>query len=206
MRAIFAIPIAVLTLLALSPQPAAATAITYDFSGTLLHGPASDPGNTSVTGQFTIDFDTQSITAFHFQTPVIEIDDSQWTPSLQAFTPAYLPKDNFVKLTFGNGPISNLTLLFQTTLASFDASTFYPHFISPTSSTSAGSGLVCYESAWTPCVGFFGAPFTSGAATVHTDPPPTPTVPEPASLTLLGGGLVAIAGRLRTRGRARHQR
>jgi hypothetical protein len=103
MRAKFAFSIAVLTLLALAPRPAAATAITYDFSGTLGHGPVGDPSNTSVTGQFTIDFDTQSITAFHFQTPVIDIDPSQWTASLQMYTPAYLPADNFVNLLFA-GP------------------------------------------------------------------------------------------------------
>jgi hypothetical protein len=198
MRAFFAIPIAMLTMLAIAPRPAAASAITYDFSGTLGHGPSGDPGNTSVTGQFTIDFDTQSITAFHFLTPVIEIDASQWTPALQAYTPAANPVDNFVKLSFGAGPVSALTLLFQTTLASFDGSTFYPHFIFGTPYAATGSGLVCQESAWTACVGFFGAPFLSGAATPHTDPPPA--VPEPASLMLLGGGLVAIAGGLRRRG------
>jgi hypothetical protein len=204
MRTCFAIPIAMLAMLAVLPRPAAASTVTYDFSGTLSHGPSGDPGNTSVTGQFTIDFDTQSITAFHFLTPVIEIDASQWTPVLQTYTPAYSPATDFVKLSFGAGPVSALTLLFQTTLASFDGSTFYPHFILSTQSMATGSGLVCQESGWTSCVGFFGAPFVSGAATPHTDPPPA-TVPEPASLTLLGGGLVAIAGRLRPRGRCRRQ-
>jgi hypothetical protein len=68
-----------LAMLALAPCPAAAMAITYDFSGTLAHGTSLDPNNTSITGQFNIDFDTQSVTAFHFLTPVIEIDASQWT-------------------------------------------------------------------------------------------------------------------------------
>jgi hypothetical protein len=205
MRAMFAIPIVMLTLLALTPRPAAAMAITYDFSGTLSHGPGGDPGNTGVTGQFTIDFDTQSITAAHFLTPVTEIDASQWTPVLQTYTPAYSPATDFVKLSFVAGPVASLTLLFQTTLASFDGSTFYPHFILSTSSLATGSGLVCQESAWTSCVGFFGAPFVSGAATPHTDSPP-PTVPEPTSLALLGGGLITVAASLRARRRASDRR
>ena len=53
----------------LAPRPAAAAAITYDFSATLDHGPSGDLGNTAVTGQFTIDFDTASITAFNFLMP-----------------------------------------------------------------------------------------------------------------------------------------
>jgi hypothetical protein len=205
MRAISAIGLTILAMLALTPRPAAAAAITYDFSGTLAHGTSADPGNTSVTGQFTIDFDTQSVTAFHFLTPVIEIDASQWTPVLRTYTPAHSPAANFVQVSFEAGPISSLTLLFQTTLASFDGSTFYPHFILSTSSQATGSGLVCQESAWTSCVGFFGAPFVGGAATPHTDPPP-PTVPEPTSLALLGGGLIAVATRLRARSRAPDRR
>jgi PEP-CTERM motif len=200
MRAMFTIPIAALALLAFSVSPAAATTITYDFSGTLGHGPASDTGNTSVTGQFTIDFDTQSITAFHFVTPVIDVDSSGWTPVLRTYTPASLPADDFVQLSFQAGPISSLTLLFQTTLAAFDGSAFYPHFILSTPSQSVGSGLVCQESAFTACAGFFGAPFVSGAATPHTDP--SPTVPEPASLTLIGSGLLMLARRRRGRGMA----
>jgi hypothetical protein len=78
MRAFFAIPIAMLAFLALAPWPAAASAITYDFSGTLDHGPSSDPSNTTVTGQFTIDFDTATITAFDFLMPGGgEVDPSQ---------------------------------------------------------------------------------------------------------------------------------
>jgi hypothetical protein len=43
--------------------------MTYDFSGTLQHGPVADSTNTSITGQFTIDVDTQTITDFDFLTP-----------------------------------------------------------------------------------------------------------------------------------------
>jgi hypothetical protein len=204
MRAFFAIPIALLAALAVAPPPASATAITYDVSGTLSHGPSGDPGNTSVTGQFTIDFDTQSTIAFHVLTPVIDIDASQWTPVLQTYTPAYLPATDFVRLSFGAGPVSALTLLFQTTLTLFDGSAFCPHFILSTSSQATGSGLVCQESGWTSCAGFFGASFVSGAATPHTDAPPA--VPEPTSLTMLGGGLVTLTARLRARGRASDRR
>jgi hypothetical protein len=44
MRAISAIGFTMLAMLAVAPCPAAAAVVTYDFSGTLGHGPSLDPG------------------------------------------------------------------------------------------------------------------------------------------------------------------
>src|SRR6266542_2970577 len=110
-----------LAMLGLVPRPAAAAAITYDFSGTLQHGVN---GNNTVTGQFTIEFGTSSITAFDFSAPSGHIDATDWNASLYAYTPAVSPAANFVQLAFvSHGEY--LWLLFQTTLGSFDGSTFY---------------------------------------------------------------------------------
>jgi hypothetical protein len=200
MRAMFTIPIAMLAMLALAPPPAAATAITYDFSGTLAQSAPGDPGNNTITGQFTIDFDTQTITAFDFQTPAADVSPSTWNSQIYTWTPAVNPADNFVSLAFFNED-GVLALVFRTTLGAFDGSTFYTGIVDvPDGSTSSGfncryTGPVCTVS--------FGSLFVSGVATPHTTQPPAdppaPTVPEPASLTLLGGGLVALAGRLRGR-------
>jgi hypothetical protein len=200
MRATFAFSLALLAMLVLSPRPAAATSITYDFSGTLQHGPYLDPTNKTVTGQFTIDFDTQTITGFDFQAPGAEVTPSTWYSALFTYTPAVNPVDNFVQLAFFNGD-GTLVLVFRTTLAAFDGSTFYTGGVDiPGGGTGSG-----YECRYHPsCSTDVGSPFVSGAAAPHTDPPPPPppTVPEPTTMVLVGGGLVAIAGRLRTRRRA----
>jgi hypothetical protein len=200
MRTCFTIPITMLAMLALAPRPAAAVAITYDFSATLDHGPASDPGNTAVTGQFTIDFDTATITAYDFLMPGGgEVNASHgYTSYLFTYTPAVNPADNFVQLAFQNyASGGTLWLLFRTTLAAFDGSTFYTGVVD-VDGGSTGSGFACrYDDG---CGVQFGSPFVSGAAAPYTAPPPT--VPEPTSVALLGGGLVALAGRLRARRRA----
>ena len=141
---------------------AAAAPITYNFSGTLLHGPGSDPGNTAVTGQFTLDADTSTITGFDFQTPVGQIAAGGWTPSLWAYTPAYSPADNIVRLFFTNGSGTFLQLIFQTTLASFDGSTFYTEVIMPTFSTATRASLRCEDYSGTgPCYGLYSTAFAS---------------------------------------------
>jgi hypothetical protein len=202
MRAKFAFSIAVLTLLALAPRPAAATAITYDFSGTLAKAPVGDPGNNTITGQFTIDFDTQTLTAFDFQTPAGHVSPSTYNSQIFAWTPAINPADNFVLLAFFNED-ATLALVFRTTLGAFDGSTFYTGNVD-TPDGSTESGFNCRNTG-PDCSIRFGSSFVSAVVGPHTTQPPVdppaPTVPEPASLTLLGAGLVAFAGRLRTRGR-----
>jgi hypothetical protein len=182
---------ALLAMLVLSPRPAAATAITYDFSGTLQFGPYADPTNKSITGQFTIDFDTQTITGFDFQTPSGEVSASTWYSALFMHTPALAPADNFVQLAFFNGD-GTLVLLFRTTLDAFDGNTFYTSSID-IQGGGTGAGFEC---TYMPsCTTRSASPFVGGAAAPHTDPPPPTTVPEPTTMALVGGGLVAIAAR-----------
>jgi hypothetical protein len=196
MRTFFAIPIAMLAMLALAPRPVAASTITYDFAATLDHGPLSDPGNTAVTGQFTIDFNTATITAYEFLIPGGGVVDpgQGYTPFLFTYTPAVSPADNFVQLAFENGNSGGtLWLLFRTTLDAFDGNTFYPGYVE-VDGGATNSGFVCrYDG----CGANFGGPFVSGGA-APAGPPPPP-VPEPAALALLGGGLVALAARRRAR-------
>lgn len=198
MRAFFLMPIAMLAMLAVAPRPAAATAITYDFSGTLRLNPVPGSTDTAVTGQFTIDFDSQTITAFDFQTPIGAVDASHYTPHLYVYAPAYSPADNFVRLYFEDGPANDfLGLIFRTTLSAFDGSTFYTLAMMPTEFTGTSSGFGCGPASG--CPGFLATNFTSGAATPHPDPPPA--VPEPTSLALLGGGLATLVARRHGRGR-----
>jgi hypothetical protein len=196
MRRFFAIPIALLAMLAVAPRPVAAAAITYDFAATLEHGPVSDPGNTAVTGQFTIDFDTATITAFDFLMPGGgEVDASHgYSALLFTYTPAVNPADDFVQLAFNNSDSGGtLWLLFRTTLDAFDGNTFYTGVVE-VDGGSTGSGFNCR---YTGCGANFGSPFVSGAA-APAGPPPPP-VPEPASLALLGVGLVTLAAKRRAR-------
>jgi hypothetical protein len=193
MRATVAFSIAMLGLLALAPVPAAATPITYDFSGTFEHGPAGDPTNITITGQFTLDAVSQTITAFDFHTPSGDVTPTNWISQIFSFTPAVSPADNFVLLSFFNGD-GTLALVFRTTLGAFDGSTFYTGLVD-TDGGGTGSGFECRYTG-PICSPYFGSPFVGGAAAPHTDPPPS-TVPEPTALALVATGLVALAHRRR---------
>jgi hypothetical protein len=181
--------LAMLAMFGLAPRPAAAAAITYDFSGTLQH---SVNGNDTVTGQFTIDFGASSITAFDFSTPTGQIDPTDWGSILVAYTPASSPAANFVELAFfSHGQY--LWLLFQTTLGSFDGNTFYTGKVQfPGGAT--GSELFCTDAP--TCDASLASAFVNGAASPAAPPP---TVPEPTSLALLAGGLSTLIVRQRLR-------
>jgi hypothetical protein len=192
MRATFAVS-TTLALLALSGPPAAAAVITYDFTGTFAQGPFSDPTNDTITGQFTLDTDARTITAFTFLTPVATVSPGPWIAELFEYTPAVNPADNFVQLAINNfDSQGRLWLLFRTTLAAFDGSTFYTGVVE-VDGGSTGSGF-----SYGP--GSFGSPFISGAATLSTPTPPTDPpapVPEPTSVMLLGAGLGMLIRRRR---------
>jgi hypothetical protein len=176
-----------LAMLGLVPCPAAAAPITYDFSGTLQHGVN---GNDTVTGQFTIDFGTNSITAFDLSAPTGTIDATHWTAFLYVYTPAVSPADNFVQLAFLSSG-NYLWLLFRTTPGSFDGSTFYTGTVQGPSGVS-NSQLFCMDAP--TCNPTVASAFVSGAAAPAAPPA---TVPEPTSLALLVGGLSTLIVRQR---------
>src|SRR5262249_28117826 len=99
----------------------AANLQTFNFNGTLA---TSFNGQTSVTGQFTIDFTTPQITAFHFDTPLATISAPTWTPTLIEVA-ATNPNATFTVLSLGTTPGDRLTLWFESPLSAFSGSSFY---------------------------------------------------------------------------------
>jgi hypothetical protein len=175
--------------LGLTVTSAHATPITYDFSGTLANAIG---GNDSVVGQFTLDAATASITAFSFDTPTGLVDATNYNPFVFSVT-ALSPAADFVRIIFEgkmDGASQHLHLIFETTLASFDGSTFFPGGIL-VQGGGDGSSLVCLPSPFINCAPLGGSPFAAGAAT----PADSSAVPEPASLTLLGLGLASMGAR-----------
>jgi hypothetical protein len=144
---------------------------TYDFSGTLT-------GGGSVTGQFTIDFTTAQITAFDFTTPLGTLDAATQIPGIFTYTPAVSPAVDFVQLSFGGG-ISHptLNLMFE---ADLSPSSFPGTFYTGGVSISGGDTISFLANSEG-----LGTIFTAGSAALAT-------VPEPATLALLGLGLVGL--------------
>ena len=142
-------------------------------------------GGSSVTGTFTLDTTNTTITAFDFTTPVVTIDTvAGWSALLTTFTPAYSPDADFIRLYFADFDQDHLTLLFQTTLASFTGGPLYTSLVYPNNFSNTDSNLDC-DGLITECDLYsgYGSLFSSGTAALLS---PTPL---PAAFPLFAGGL-----------------
>jgi hypothetical protein len=154
------------------------TTKSFNFTGNLTEGFTSGD---SVTGSFTLDLTTATITAFDFSTPFLTVDVSN------NFSAGIFTDTTFVGLEFVDNQANSLSLWFLTSLASFSGNTFFtglvlfPFPMEPTQSQLCLSGCIISDS------------FTSGSAT------PVTTAAEPASFLLLGSGLLGLAGIKRRR-------
>ena len=154
-------------------------AVTYNFAGTLVN---SYNGNAQVTGQFTLDTSTATISAFDFSTPVGEISSTGTSPTWSAgvFTiNGTNPSTTFVNLVFlpggGLNPPDAFELIFQTSLSSFDVNTFYAGVVTYTGGN-AQSNLTCING----CNGY-GSTFG-----------PLTAAPEPPGILMITAGMAAI--------------
>lgn len=187
MRLLFPLVVAALAVLGLAPLSARADNLeSFNFSGALSN---AYNGNNTVTGSFTLDTTTGTITAFDFTTPVITVDAANgFTAGVVTYTPATSPNQDFVELYFDDTYADSFWLLFETPLSSFDGSSFYTQEVQETTG-STGSQLGCSDGPVSNCSDAnFGSGFTSGGAT----PSPSP-VPEPSPLVLLGSALMLLA-------------
>jgi hypothetical protein len=209
MLKIMTVAAVVVTSLIVAPSTARASAITYDFTGTLLQ---YQGGFGTVTGQFTLDTSgAGTITTFQFTEPEGVFNSSNATGTVVERA-ASRPWATFVDLNFEDNFGNTLVLLFKTPLASFDGSSFYIDTASFGGEYRISRMLCSVGGATSACAdgipggeaiqGFdeSGAPlhdwsFLSGGAT------PAP-VPEPATLTLTALGLAAFVARYRRRPRS----
>ncbi|MGH9728675.1 MAG: PEP-CTERM sorting domain-containing protein [Candidatus Acidiferrales bacterium] len=161
---------------------------TFNFSGIV----TSFNGSDTVTGTFTLDTTNATITAFDFTTPVVTISATDgWTATVSTYTPALSPNLDFVVLFFGDGDEDVMSLLFTTTLNSFDGNTFFTGPVQPYPGAQTIIGLQCdflgIKGTSQCSNGLYSSDFASGSAT------PISSTPEPSSLLLLGIGVVGLA-------------
>ena len=159
---------------------------TFTFSASLANG------NGSVTGDFTLNKTTGTITSFDIKTPVTELNSTNFSQTgafVFSFTPALSPSIDLVIFEFLDVFLDHIILVFAADLPTFDGSGFLTTpFTIPTGTGS--SEVVCAGSAGAGSplcsVGGFQSNFASGVAT---------PVPEPATLALFVSGLAGLGCR-----------
>ena len=177
---------------------------TYNFSGTLAN---SFNGDDMVTGTFTLDFTTTSMTAYNFNTPFGVITSTaypttNYTETTYTFTQIIPPYGDYVLFLFEGPTISadSMSLYFATPFSPFNGSSLFTGIPMGISTPEDGaSSFVQCANFMTPvpstCPLSDGiSSFTCGSATA------TSPMPEPSSLALLAGGLFGL-GALATRKR-----
>jgi hypothetical protein len=151
----------------------AQTPVTYGFNGTLA---TALNGSTAVTGFFTLDYATQTVTTFSLTTPAGVFNNSHTRGSVTECTASgacFAPTTPFIGVAFvgpDGGSIAVMSLLFQGSLASFRAAGGGPLLLSVPNGGNGGlalSGLTC--SITSPgaalCPTLFSSTFASGVAT-----------------------------------------